>query len=117
MTTARRKAILDSLKTQRPTTKISPSILVIVEGGIVQEVTTAPGQLWDTFDRDDFADDPAQYWAEKDPATRAHIRADWPELYKEIDARVRKAKALDRKAARATMANEKLRAAGIDAMN
>jgi hypothetical protein len=95
----------------------SKTILVIVEGGIVQEVTTAPGQLWDTFDRDDFADDPAQYWDDKDPGTREHIRRDWPELYAEIMKVYRKAKAADRQTARTTLRAEATRAAAIAAMN
>lgn len=33
-------------------------ILVIVEGGIVQEVTHAINEEWDVWDWDDFKDDP-----------------------------------------------------------
>ena len=93
------------------------TILVIVEGGIVQEVTTAADQMWDVWDADDFADAPVDYWDEKDPATREHIRTDWPEMYGEIIKVVRAARTADKKTARITLRKEAARAAAVENMN
>jgi hypothetical protein len=93
------------------------TILVIVEGGCVQEVTARANQQWDTFDRDDFDDDPVEYWSGKDKATRAHIRSQWPALYEEIQSRVAKARTKERAENQRTAAADRIKARSVQHMN
>jgi hypothetical protein len=71
--------------------KAKQLILVMVQGGCVQDVTHSADQGWDVWDCDDFEDDPLSYWEVRDDETRAHIREHWPTLYAEILETVEKA--------------------------
>lgn len=54
--------------------KASKLPIVVVEGGIVQEVLNVRGG-YDVWDWDDFKDQPSDYWEEMPDDFRANIRA------------------------------------------
>jgi hypothetical protein len=56
---------------------MSTKYMVIIEGGIVQDLLSNDGTIpdWDRFDWDDFKDNPVEYWDS--------MGAEWQEFFKE----------------------------------
>ena len=70
-------------------------ILVVVEGGIVQDVLSDTGRTVDynVWDWNDFEDDPVSYWEEKTDASKAvYRRTVHPEVYADMIKRYNRAK-------------------------
>lgn len=70
-------------------------------------------EVWDVWDRDDFRDDPLNYWESRDEETHEHIRLMWPELYKDIMETVESAQ----REAQLDAEAESVKAKAVQAMN
>lgn len=68
-------------------------ILVVLEGGCVQEVTTRYNEDWTAFDWDDFRESPLDYWNDLSDDAQHHIRFHWPQLHEEIQGDLEKHRA------------------------
>jgi hypothetical protein len=71
--------------------------MVILEGGIAQDILSDHAIEWDRFDWDDFSDDPVAYWGEMGQEWQDFFAQTAPEAYKQAletveDARADEAK-------------------------